>query len=449
MNQRSRSMKIPRSSKGRGFVQPAYSHSARLFMKGVGGLYLNLFEKVKSVELLEAERLTEALDEFYNGKKRILFAFRHVAKEDAPVMMYALSRPLAKEVRRTYRKKARKMISHAQFLYGRDVLNWAGRAAAWLFPRIGCIPVQNRGTNKEGMDILKELMASGPFPIALAPEGQVTYHMYHCSDISSGISQLASWGERETQDVLIIPIALGYRYAEEPVLLIHQVLSMWEKRTGITLTSSPESPVARIQEAFRQTLSILESFYRLERIPETDDQRVSQICHCAMSRAEQLAGKRHTGTLLDRLFTVRYAGAYAIRPESFDPKECAPAERSIADFRALEAHVYLRHSQIVDILQYLSEEDIYPGCSGGRACEAALNILDLINRLEGGNINSRYTPKHKRAYLYTGTSISLKEHLPQGLSPRKRRAEIKKATQDALEMISRELEGAIETTLVP
>lgn len=442
-------MKIPRSSKGRGFVRPAYSHSARLFMKGIGGLYLNLFEKVRAVELLEAQRLTEALDEFYNGKKRVLFAFRHVAKEDAPVMMYALSRPLAKEVRRTYRKKARRMITHAQFLYGRDVLNWAGRAAAWLFPRIGCIPVQNRGTNREGMDILKELMTSGPFPIALAPEGQVTYHMYHCSDISSGISQLASWGESETQDVLIIPIALGYRYAEEPVVLIHQVLSMWEKRTGITLTSSPESPVARIQEAFEKTLSILEEFYRLERIPAAIDERVSQICHCAISRAEQLAGKRHTGTLLDRLFTVRYAGAYAIRPETFDPRQCPPTDRGIADFRSLEAHVYLRHSQIVDILQYLKEDDITRDCSVGRACEAALNILDLINRLEGGNINTRYTPNGKRAYLYTGSSISLKEDIPQGLSVREKRAAIRKMTQEALQTISEELEGLIETQWVP
>ena len=362
---------LPRASFGRGFVPPRYSTVARRFMILVGGSYLRILEGVKSVELHQAERLLDELELFYQGDHRLIIAFRHVAKEDAPVMIYALNKKLQKLIRRRNAGKpaGMKIIPHANFLYGKDVLNWAGKAAAWLFPKIGCVPVQNRGNNRKGLQILREHMRTGTFPIALAPESQVTYHMYTCSDISAGVSSLAAWGEESTKDVTIIPVAIGYRHFKAPDAGIRSVLARWEKQTGMQLRDLESSPVLMLlQEATDKTLSLLEELYNISP-PSSQNQRerILIICETALQRAEHLAQQAPEGDLLDRLFRIRYCGVDAIYPESFDPKALPPLGRSIADFHALEAHVYVRHSQIVDVLQYLDPASIAAPCSAGRA----------------------------------------------------------------------------------
>ena len=361
-------------------------------------------------------------------------------------MIYALNKKLQKLIRRRNAGKpaGMKIIPHANFLYGKDVLNWAGKAAAWLFPKIGCVPVQNRGNNRKGLQILREHMRTGTFPIALAPESQVTYHMYTCSDISAGVSSLAAWGEESTKDVTIIPVAIGYRHFKAPDAGIRSVLARWEKQTGMQLRDLESSPVLMLlQEATDKTLSLLEELYNISP-PSSQNQRerILIICETALQRAEHLAQQAPEGDLLDRLFRIRYCGVDAIYPESFDPKALPPLGRSIADFHALEAHVYVRHSQIVDVLQYLDPAYIAAPCSAGRACEYALNLLDVIQRAEGGNINTRYSPKRKRAMVDIGKPIRLSQLGEAGDSGsrKERLRHITHQVQRELQTVSEEME---------
>jgi hypothetical protein len=91
------------------------------------------------------------------------------------------------------------------------------------------------------------------------------------------------------------------------------------------------------------------------------------------------------------------------------PATFAALGRSLADFGALEAQVYLRHSQLVDVLQYLDPGYIAAPCSAGRACEYVLNLLDVINRLQGGNVNTRYSPPGKEAMVAIGTPVEIND----------------------------------------
>lgn len=441
-------MCMARASAGRGFVYPRYSAAVRKFMNAVGRAYLYVIEGVNSVSILNQEALIDGLEKFYDKNHKLIIAFRHVAKEDAQVMMYALNRKIHRQIRKRnrHRDKTDKIIAHAQFIYGIDALNWAGKAAAWLFPRIGCVPVQNGSSNRNGLNILRNGMREGKFPIALAPEGQVTYHMYTCYPIASGVASLASWAD-DDKDVIILPVAIGYKHTDHPEQFIRSVVERWEHLSGIKLDTDRSTPIlALLHKVFDITVSLLNEMYELHgETTLTPREQINAICEKALDLAEQLANVRAEGTILDRLFKVRYTGMDAIHPNWFNPFQIAPVKRSLADFDALKAHVYLRHSQVVDVLEYIHPEYITSPCSAGRACEFALNLLDVLNRIQGGNINSRFTPRNKKAIVSIGNAIHFSQSETRSSTKRNRLKAITNEVQSELQVVSTRLETIWET----
>ncbi|MDD3903503.1 MAG: hypothetical protein WC136_08630 [Sphaerochaeta sp.] len=433
---------LKRATQGRGFQTPNYSPGVRNILVVLGKWYLRHFEGVDSVEIKHETTLMQEFARFDQKKTLLILAFRHVAKEDAPTLMYALNRNLQRQIKKAHPTN-RHIITHAQFLYGKDVLNWAGSAAAWLFPKIGCVPVQNRGSNKQGLDILRKAMNEGDFPIALAPESQVTYHMYRTSGLSQGVASLAYWGTLTGKEVTILPIAIAYRHAHQSEDFIRSVLLRWEKQTGKALQNRACEPILDLlATALQETLSLLEDLYHLEADGEqrSHEQRIKRICEKALSEAESLCELKAEGSFLDRVFRIRFKGEEAVHPDLFDPKKLPLLSRSIADFRSLQAHVYLRHAQIVDILQYLDLDYLQAPCSEGRACEFALNLLDVINRMQGGNIASRFTPKHKKAVLFIGKAITL-EGMKKPLSRKQGLMSTMDKVYASLQKTSEELES--------
>ena len=422
---------------GRGFVAPHFSRGAYHFMRSVGKLYLRFFEGVSSVSLKKDGSLINGFHAFYAEDTRLILTFRHSAKMDAPVLLYSLSKLLGKSAR----KQGLPMptVPHVRFLYGKDVLNWAGMAAVWLFPRIGNIPVVNGESNRDSLSLLRSEIKSGRFPIALAPEGQVTYHMYRCSPIASGTASLAKWGIESGKDVTIIPIIIGYRYADDYAEFVLDMLGRWEKETGISLhleglstsAKNEKSPLQTQQKIFNflldathQTLLLLEDFYHLEKNSDIHMHntegltgRISRVCESALHAAELLVPIEPQGSWLDRVFRIRYKGMSNLYPETFDPRKLHAFPRNIADFRSIEARIYLRHSQIVDVLEYFDTSYIEPPCEPERYCEYALNLLDVINRMKGGDINSRYNPGNIQAFVSAGEPISANEYFQSPYSP--------------------------------
>ena len=131
-------------------------------------------------------------------------------------------------------------------------------------------------------------------------------------------------------------------------------------------------------------------------------------------------------------------------PESFNPQDLAPAPRSIADFYSMKARIYIPHSQIVDVLEYFDTGYIEPPGEPERYCEYALNLLDVINRLKGGDINSRYNPGKIEAYVLAGDPISAKSFFTDtgdGVNGKQKKAQetLTKELHSALEQLSNNL----------
>lgn len=449
---RSRKIVFDAPVRGRDFQEPRFSRGAHRFTLLAGRTYLRLFEGVDAISVSGADHIIDEFQRFHQGESRLLIVFRHAAKEDAPVLAYTFDKIIPQLMRRERRDRLG-FIPHVRFLYGKDVLNWAGRAAVWLFPRMGNIPVVNRGMHKQGLTILKDELRRGSFPIALAPEGQVTYHMYHCTETEKGAAVLATWAMDSGLPVQVLPISLRYHYSDDPSAFTADIVRRWEEETGEPLGEPGTEHHAGGDHAYLvrvlltltdKSLSLLELDYRITPDPRPSASsgspdgrssakeiawlrdRITRLNETILQAAEDLSGIEAEGSWLDRVFRIRYHGMARLYPESFDPARLPPLARRLADFQSLEARIYLRHSQIVDVLEYLdpaylfsprtSEAHAMQVCSasegiGDRVCEYGLILLDLINRMAGGNIDTRYTPPHKKVRVIAGEAIDVRSVL--------------------------------------
>lgn len=413
-------MKAVRARRGRGFYAPRFSKATLKLLRLIGPPYLRYGEGVRSIETAGMEHLYAAYSAFRRGETRLIILFRHVAKEDAPVLVSLFSRDLPRWSRRQGR--ALNEIPFAHFLYGKDVLNWAGPGARFLFPRIGAIPVQNNRVDRESQRMIRETLVEGRFPLCFAPERQVTYHFFHPSPLSGSVATLAAWtlkdldSRGDTRPVQILPLSLSYLPSgniEETAWDLLQRINGELGRRGESsgdLDQELLSAAAALADfieasyaaeypgivAFRPDLSLQERF----------DLLVDGILRCA----EAAFGWEGSGEPLERIFKIRYRIMESLYREDVDPATLSPLERSRIDYQAATAALLKRHEETADILEYF-RIDYLAGPSPVRRLEFALNLLDVLNRMQGGNIDSRYSLPNKRALVKIGEPMTL-THVP-------------------------------------
>ncbi|MBN1836356.1 MAG: hypothetical protein JW820_10935 [Spirochaetales bacterium] len=391
-------------------------------------LYLRLAEGIDHVRAAGLQRLVEAYREFYRGEARLLVAFRHASVHDPPVMTYLLSRMLPRAARRGGLPLGGR--PHAHYLYGRGVTVWAGGGAAFMIPRIGALSVMNRRSDSQGMRAIREYLLEGPFPLALAPEGQVTYHNHLLGPMEAGVARLGFWcaGELERrgrgEKVLLLPLAIQYRYPRHPLKTLRSVVDRTAALAGLTVPAG-DSDSERLIALTEALVSRIEAFYarfypsawgtagtgkpEVPGAPRNLQDRAWRLCDRALRVPEGFMGLPSHGDLLSRVFAVRQRGWDYLFRSDLRPRDGeAPLEWALADRVAAEAHLHLRHNELVDVLEYLRTDYIGPAASVNRLIEYALNLADVVNRLMGGDIGSRYSPPHKHAEVRIGEPFELR-----------------------------------------
>ena len=401
------------------------------------------------------EHLYQGIKAHYSGHSRLLILFRHVGKEDAPAVLGSIVMNLPRWCRKHGKPLDKK--PHAHFLYGKDVLNWAGPTSRWLLPRIAGIPVINHKVYKPSIDAIRYALKEGRFPLAFAPEGQVTYHMYKCADIAAGATVFARWAREELirqakkGKVIILPVAVGYEYKKSFKNIIHENLKVLSNILGIIIPKELGLKDSLIFTADK-LVSTLEKLYhetcpRVMHTPaasETIRQRVENLCSSILHYAENILEVTKHGPMLERVFRLRYKIINTIYREDIDPETLPPLERTWADFRAFHASMLKRHEEIVDALEYLDPQYIIDNPSEIRMAEFSMILRDVTNRVNGGNIKSRYSPKGKTALLLFGSPIemSLSDYQKSG-SKKEADAYIHNAVQTSLTDVSAQLEGVM------
>lgn len=439
------------AQKGTGFYAPDFSPGKFKFANFVGPAYNRFVQGIAGIDVINMEVLYREYQSFLKNDSRLIILFKHGAKADGPVVLQTVIRELKKWA--AGQGRTLPAVTHTHFLYGKDVLNWAGFLARWMFPAIGGIPVINGRMEKQSHSVIRDVLANGRFPVAFAPEGQVTYHTYRVFPFSAGTAKLAAWTHQDLrragrdESVVVLPMAISYRYAKNTKKLVSKLMSMLDRKTGLQ-TAAMESRREALLETTDRLLDSLEAAYasaypRIVNFSSAVDRekRILRLCDMILRCLESMLGYEPRGDILERVFRVRYWVMDSLHREDIDPDSLTPAERSLADHRAYIAAAANQHQQIVDLLEYVHPGYIGRGCTETRLVEYGLNLLDLCNRMEGGNVDSRFLPKGMEARVLFGEPLDASGFFEgSGLMLRPRLSKFDAAVKSAFEDLVGELE---------
>ena len=254
--------------------------------------YIRLFEKVKIGEVIRLDNYLKALSGFRQGDYRMILPFRHTAKADAPVLAALFGNHLPAR----FKVGDRRFWIH--FLYGDMVLDWAGSAAKWIFPRLEALPVSNQKLAKKQMDSIRELLFNGKYPLSMAPEGQVNYYFYKSGPFTDGLTHFIRWINRQNQKVLILPIKIHYRY-KEPEKIVSRVLARVNRLTPSRSKTLEEAILSILQYIHRYLIGSASPF---------KDSRflVEEISRVLRDRAAEVFPLPNPEKPLDTLFLFRH-----------------------------------------------------------------------------------------------------------------------------------------------
>ncbi|MFP4068245.1 MAG: hypothetical protein ACLFS5_12200 [Spirochaetaceae bacterium] len=411
------------------FLRPRFSPVVHALLRTVSPLYLRFGEGIAAVRLRGADTLVSEMKRFEAGESRLIIAFRHPSVSDGPLLGHAISRLLPREARRAgctaHAVRGRRLRGrrHVHFVYGREVPVWAGRALEWILPRVGAVPVNNGRLDSQGLAALRELALNGRFSLALAPEGQVTYHNAAVGELEAGTGRIALWCRDDLrslgrdEEVRVVPVGITYRYPQEGRPAIGRAVRWVAERTGleldldVDLEGGPEAVRAALLELTDRLLALLEAAYGLPResagnpvpVPVTR-RRIETLCDAVLQAGEAVHGLPAEGSFLSRVFRLREAGRRRIFRD--DLALLSSSERAAADVAADEARRAARHMELADVLEYVDPGYIGPGASFGRLAEYAMNLQDITNRFHGGTIAARMKVPGRTATVSVGVPIS-------------------------------------------
>jgi hypothetical protein len=413
---------------------PSPDPLALALIDAVGPAYARLALKLASMNFIHGERFVEAVRDFYEGRARLIIAFRHPYGDEPQLLTWALHRGLAREARRL--GKPLSFRPHCLFLHGYEVPLWSGPLVRWILPRSGSMPIYHVRLDGAGLRTIRRALREGAHPLALAPEGQASYRSETLPRLERGALQFGFWCAEEIEaaggpeKVHILPLSVHVRYREEDIAVLESLARDLERRLGFSTKETAEAPSERpagektMERAERRRalglrlrlidlalIGLGETYYGIkskERAGETEadfaawrDERRLALLDEALRRGEAMLGLPSDGDRIARVYRIRHEGWNRVFPE-LDLAALPPLERELADRRTGEAWYAMRHMELVDLGFYLDaaylEDQLADDASPsiGRLAETAYNLVDLASRLTGGDIRGRpnVLPRH-------------------------------------------------------
>jgi len=405
------------------------------FLKFISPLYLHGLLGFRAVELRHAERLVEAYRAFFSGEARLIIAFRHPYGDEAQLMAYVLGKLLSKEAKARGVRYPRE--PHAFFVHGYEVPLWGGPFERWLLPRVGAVPVHHALLDRKSIERIRALMRDGDFPLALAPEGQVSYTSEGLPRLEPGAARMCAWcaedlaAEGRTERVVILPLSVHHRWDRASEASLDRLIGRIEKMCGIAGGESGGSKAAEGSAgSARGVGQNVARFRRLDAIAdavlECAERHYARFCglvppqpgkaarsarlaalrEAALDSAERALRLAPEGDAIARVYRIRHACWDRIyRADIPDMKALSDLERSLADRAASEAWYASRHMELVDLAYYLDFDRLKEGDALSLFVETAQNYYDLVSRLEGGNISNRVSLRRREAAVIVGEPL--------------------------------------------
>jgi len=436
----------------------------RLFQYFITGFGRHILRGMMDVHRLDVEREDRAVSQYLGaerGKSRFIVAFRHPGDND-PQLVYV---SLNTRINRALRKAGLPGHRGAIFLAGTEIPLWGGPIVAFALRHAGTIPVSHGVLAKSTMDTIMATLTDSPTPIAIAPEGQVTYYSHVMPDFDQGTAQIGLWAQGRLDDrakragsepitVNILPVGVIYRFPKETWARLDRFTRDCEAMTGYEGAiptelrkaarrrggAEADSAESRALIAhFRQRFAVLwsrladeaVSFYKkaygydeAAALPEAPpaglaspsftELRFRALSEFAMDRAERYYGVEAKGSLRDRVMFLRTHSMDLAFPAAPAGRERTWLEKRLAERGCGEAYWLHRHQELVDLAWYLTAHTVTENETFDRLVETAQNLTDLAQRLVGGSFGSRRRYFRKAATVRFGEPFPVSECLAKG-----------------------------------
>jgi hypothetical protein len=429
--------------------------------------YLRIALKFRSVEIRNPDKILDNIRDFQEGRARLIVAFRHAYGDEPQLLFHVFNSVLPRLAKRSGRKLARR--PRVRMVHDYSVPFWGGAFIRFILPRVGAVPVYHVQFDAASLGDIRKILLDGPCPLALAPEGQISYHSETLPRLETGAARIGFWCARDlekagrSERMLILPLSIHYRYDPRDAKKINSAVARLEKLCGLPPgpasadASAPAGMLPRLEAVETRALELAEAYYEetCGFRPQTAREgsfgaadrhrRWEALQDAALDAAEQILGIARDGAdSVQRMYRIRLTGWGRIYPET--PVEgLPPLARAFADRQAGEAWHAMRHMEFVDLMSYHDAGYLQVGQGAApsfdRLVETVLNLQDLVSRLMGGNISNRPNNIRKRAVLVPGPCVDLTARLPEY------RVSAKKAAREAADELAGIFENCIEEYL--
>jgi hypothetical protein len=441
------------------FIPPSLNPVVLRGFQTILPLWLRWKTNIVDIEADRVEILVDLYRQFQEKKIRFLMAFRHPNTNDPYCMAYLLWK-LVPKVARQQGISLQKPL-HAHFIYDRGIPLWAGAGVGWLYANLGSTPIVRGKVDLIGLRSARQLFTESHLPMAAAPEGATNGHNEIVSPIEPGIAQMGFWCVEDLQkaqrseQVLIVPIGIQYRYVTPPWKEIEKLLTQLEIDTGLSVNQTSQIPsedfYQRLYRLGERLLTLMEEFYREfyhQQLPqpttESDSEkalsiRLQNLLNVALQVAEQYFDLPAKGSVIDRCRRLEQAGWDRIYREELKPThKLSPVERGLADRVAEEADLRMWHMRIVETFVAVTGYYVKEKTSAERFAETTLLLWDFVARIKGGNPFFRPKLAKQKVKMTIGEPISISQRWDNYKSNRRQ----------AVATLTQDLQAALEKTII-
>ena len=408
--------------------EPRISKFVLFLLRFLARLYLFIFYGISAIVLHKEKTIFEAFQRALAGKSRCIIAFRHPNGGEPQLLawffLFKLKRYAAKQGIRFARHP------HAVFVYGYEVVRWGGWVARYVMPNVGAMPIYHSKLDSKGMARIHKAISEGPFPVAIAPEGQVSYTADAVPRLEPGVIRIGlnTAQNLEKKDpncpVEILPLSIHFRFGSWGKLTIELLLRKIEKYSGFSRKETRK--LTFIERAIKCRNYILEineeryNIYKNSSVPASSfsfEERIEKVANAALETGERMLGihcEEGTRDYFSRLYKVRQICWDRIfLPDVFDFDGMTGIQRSVMDLGAGEAWHIARHQELADFCWYFKKQSPTEETALHNKIEYVQNLHDFANRTMGGSYSDRISIFPRKVIVKTAPAINLTERLPR------------------------------------
>jgi hypothetical protein len=407
--------------------EPRVSKFVIFIVSLLGRLYLFLFCGVSKIVLRDGAPLFDAFRRALAGESRCIIAFRHPDGSEPQILTWFFLFKLRRLAARQGIRFARR--PHGVFVYGYEVARWGGWVTRAVMPRLGAMPVHHAKMDSKGMARIYRAIVEGPYPLALAPEGQVSYTAGSVPRLEPGVIRIGfGAAERLAKapgnpvPVEILPLSFEFRFGARRESAMERLLGKIERYSG---NPRREAEKRNLRERLRicreHILEVNEQRYGLKPAGALSfEERLDLMIAAALEAAERILGQKSEGDLFTRMYHLRQiCWDRLILPGIGSLDHLSGVRRGAADLAAGEAWYAGRHLELADFSLYFRRPLPEEGAPLDQKIEYVQNLWDFANRTMGGAFTGRKRIFPRKVVIRAAPPINLSRRLSDYKNDRK------------------------------